>query len=63
MTVLGFLLFLLCFCVGAYLAHWAITKFFPEPARMPLLAIVGVILLIALMFAFIPGVANYKLWN
>lgn len=63
MTLAGFLLFLFFFCVGAYLAHWVINKFFPEPMRMPLLALAGVLLLLALLWAFIPEAANYRLWG
>ena len=63
MTVMGALIFLVVFAVAAYLAWWVITKFFPAPAQMPALAIVGVILLIVLLMQFVPEAANYRIWR
>jgi membrane protein DedA with SNARE-associated domain len=62
MTLIGALIFLVVFAVGGYLAFWIITKFLPEPAKTPALAIVGVILLVVLLVYFLPGVSNYKIW-
>jgi len=62
MTILGLLVLALgVICVGC-LAYWVITKFFPEPARMIALAIVGVLLLLVLLYAFFPGAVNQKVW-
>lgn len=63
MTLIEFLIAIVIFAVVAYLAYWLITKFFPEPAKTPALAVVGVILLILLLAYFLPGVASYKLWR
>lgn len=63
MTLVGVLIFLVVFAVGAYLAYWIITKFFPEPAKTPALAIVGVILLIVLIVQFVPDAANYRVFR
>ena len=57
------LIFLVVFGVIAYVAYWIITKFFPEPAKIPALAIVGVILLIILLVQFIPDASNYRVWK
>ena len=46
MTLAQALIFLVVFAVVAYLAWWVITKFFPAPAQMPALAIVGLLLLL-----------------
>lgn len=62
MTLIAAIIFLVFFAVGAYLAYWVITKFFPEPARTPALAIVGVILLIVLMVQFVPNAGHYRIW-
>lgn len=63
MTLIGAIVFLVVFAIAAYLAHWVITRFFPEPARMPALAIVGVLLLLALAYFFMPDVGNVRLWK
>lgn len=61
MTLTSLLIFLVVFAVVAYLAYWVITKFFPAPAQMPALAIVGVILLLVLIAQFVPELGNYRL--
>ena len=63
MTLLGAIIFLVIFAVAAYLAHWVITQFFPAPAQMPALAIVGLILLCVLIAQFVPEAANLRLWR
>ncbi len=63
MTLISFLIFIVCFAVVAYVAYWFITKFFPAPAQMPALAIVGIILLIVLLAQFVPEAANYRIWR
>lgn len=61
MTLTSLLIFLVIFAVVAYLAYWVITKFFPPPAQMPALAIVGVVLLLVLITQFVPDFGSYKL--
>lgn len=63
MTLVAFLIFIVCFAIVAYVAYWVITKFFPEPARMPALAVVGLLLLIVLLVQFVPAAAQYRIWN
>ena len=63
MTLIGALIFLVIFAVAAYLAFWVINSFFPEPARTPALAIVGVILLIVLITQFVPEASSFRLWR
>lgn len=61
MTLISAIIFLACFAVIAWLAHYVITTFFPEPARTPALLIVGVVLLIVLIVQFVPDAGNYRL--
>jgi hypothetical protein len=63
MTLTSFLIFIICFAVLAYLAYWVITKFFPAPAQMPALAVVGLLLLLVLLAQFLPEAANYRIWR
>lgn len=63
MTLIQIIIFLVGFAVAAYLAHWVITRFFPAPAQMPILAIVGVLLLLALLYAFFPEAGNMRIWG
>lgn len=63
MTIIQILVFLVAFAVVAYLAYWVITKFFPAPAQMPALAIVGLLLLLALLSQVWPEAANYRIWR
>ncbi len=62
MTVIGLLILVLCVVVGGLVAAWAIRTFLPEPARMVGMAIVGVIILVVLVYAFVPGLANHRIW-
>lgn len=63
MTVLSAILFLAIVAAAAYVAHWVITTFFPEPVRTPALILVGVVLLIVLVSQFVPDAGNYRLWR
>jgi hypothetical protein len=63
MTLIQIIIFLVGFAIAAYLAYWVITKFFPAPAQMPILAIVGVLLLLALIYAFFPDAGNMRVWR
>ncbi len=63
MTIIGLLIFVVVLVVAALAAYWVITKFFPAPAHMPLLAIVGVLLLLALIYMFFPEAATTKIWR
>lgn len=63
MDLLGILVLLVVVAVVAFLCHWVITSFFPEPARTPALAIVGLLLLLILLAQFFPGAANYRIWK
>ena len=62
MTVLGLLLLVLGVVVVGSLCYWVINKFFPAPAHMIALAIVGVLLLLVLLYAFFPGAINQRIW-
>ena len=62
MTLLGLILIALGIFVFGALAYWIITKFFSEPVRPIALTVVGVLLLIALIYAFFPGVFNHRVW-
>ena len=63
MTLITFLVFIVCFAIVAYVAYWVITKFFPAPAQMPALAVVGLLLLLVLLAQFVPEAANYRIWR
>jgi len=63
MTVTSILIFLVVFAVIAYLAYWIVTSFFPEPARTPALAIIGILLLLVLLSQVFPGAAEYRIWR
>lgn len=63
MTLISAIIFLAVFALAAWLAHWVITSFFPEPARTPALLVVGVVLLIVLIVQFVPEAGNYRLWR
>jgi len=63
MTLTGALVFLVILAVVAYLAYWIITRFFPEPARTPALAIVGVILLLFVLLQLFPEIGGTRLWR
>jgi hypothetical protein len=54
-SIIVFVVILVCFAV---LAYWIIMKFFPEPAKMIALAIVGVICLLALIYKLWPSVLH-----
>lgn len=62
MTVGHLIIVIVLFVLGTLGAYWIITKFFEPPLRMPILAIVGALLLIALLAFFMPGVMGTKLW-
>ena len=62
MTVIGLLLMVLGVVVIGSLAYWVITKFLPPPAQMVALAIVGVLLLLVLLYAFFPSAVNTRVW-
>lgn len=63
MTLLGFLIFIVCFVTVAAVAFWLINKFAPDPAKMWVMGIVGLILLIVLLAQFVPEAANYRVWK
>jgi len=54
-TLLGILLYIVVVCCIAWIAHYVITGFFPEPVRTPALLIVGVILLIVIIMFLLHG--------
>ena len=58
MTLGAAIIFIVCLVVFALLAYWIITKFIPGIAQTVLLAIIGVICLLALVYKFAPGVMN-----
>jgi hypothetical protein len=49
------LLWIIVFFAIAWIAHWVITNFLPEPVRTPALMIVGVILLIIIVLMLVRG--------
>ena len=61
MTIIELLLLVVVLIVIGLVAYWIITKFFPEPARMIALFIVGVLLLIVLIGAFFPGIGSFRI--
>lgn len=63
MTVIQLLLFLVGFVIVAVVLYWTITKFFAPPIQMPILAVVGVLLLIVLLYMFLPEVASTRIWK
>jgi len=63
MTLVQALVFLVLFAIVAYLAYWVITKFFPAPAQMPALAIVGLLLLLGLLSQVWPEAAGFRLFR
>ena len=63
MTLINFLIFVIVVAVIAYLCYWIITKFFPAPAQMPALAIVGILLLLVVLAQFFPEAAGVRLWR
>ena len=63
MTLVQALVFLVLFAIIAYLAYYVIVRFFPAPAQMPALAIVGLLLLLALLAQAWPEGAQYRLWK
>lgn len=63
MTLIQVIIFLVAFAVIAYLAHWTITRFFPAPAQMPALAIIGVLLLLVLLSQLWPEAGSYRIWR
>lgn len=63
MTVIQLILFFVCFVVAACFLYWIITKFLPAPAQMPILAVVGVVLIIIFLTQFFPELGNYRVWR
>ena len=63
MNIGALIILLVGFAIVAYLAYWVIASFIPEPAKTPVLAIVGVMLLLFLLSQFWPGAAQYHLWR
>jgi hypothetical protein len=61
MTIGGILILILVILGGGWLAHWVITSFFPPQMHMPLLAVVGVILLVTLVFYFWPQIFSQRI--
>lgn len=61
-ALVGLLVWLLVIFIVAYVAHWIITTYMPEPIRTPALMVVGVILLIALLYMIVglPGVQPFR---
>ena len=60
MTVIGLIFLVVGIIVVGCLAYWIITKFLPPQAHMVSLAIVGVLLLLVLLYAFFPGSLNHR---
>jgi hypothetical protein len=63
MTLVGALVTLVILAVIAFMAHWVITHFLPEPAKTPALAIVGVLLLLFLLLQLFPDFGAMRLWR
>ena len=54
-TLLALLIWIIVICAIAWIAHYVITGFFPEPIRTPALLVVGVILLIVIIMFLLHG--------
>jgi Na+-driven multidrug efflux pump len=63
MTLVGALVMLVLIAVIAFMAHWIITHFLPEPAKTPALAIVGVLLLLFVLLQLFPEVGGLRVWR
>lgn len=63
MTILEFLIYIVAFAVIAAFLYWLITKFAPPQAQMPVLAVVGLLLLVVFLLQFFPGAANFRIWK
>lgn len=63
MTLISLIIMLAVLCIVGYIAYWIITKFFSPPFQMPLLAIVGLILLIVLLTQFFPEAGGFRVWK
>ncbi len=63
MTLIDFIIVLAAVAIIAFVAHYIITTFFPEPVKTPALLVVGIILLIILVAYFLPGAAQYRIWR
>lgn len=55
------LIFVLLLVVVAYVAHWVVTKFFPSGAQLPVLAIIGVVLLLIVIKRLFPLISGFSL--
>jgi hypothetical protein len=55
MDLIGILVFFLVVFIIAFLAHYVITTFLPDPIRMVALVVVGVILLIIIIQVLVGG--------
>lgn len=61
-ALVGILIWLVVVFAIAWIAHWVVTTYFPEPLRTPALLVVGVLLLIALLYTIIglPGMQGIR---
>ena len=63
-SVLMVILWIVVIFALAWLCHWIITTYFPEPVRTPALLLLGVVLLILvifLMLRLLPGGGDTRL--
>jgi hypothetical protein len=54
-SLIGILIWAVVIFIIAWVAYYVITTFMPEPIRTPILAVVGVILLIIVLYALMGG--------
>lgn len=60
MTLVEIIIFLVVVFGLGFLAWLVITKYFSPTWQKPSLAVVGIIMLIALLIRFVPQIANFK---
>lgn len=63
MTLIDLLFLVLFVVIIGWCAHYIITVFFPAPAHMPLLLLVGVLLLLIILSQFSPVSSNLHMYH
>lgn len=60
-SLIAILIWAVVLFIVAWIAYYVITTFMPEPLRTPLLAVVGLLLLIIILYAIMGGGAIPRL--
>lgn len=63
MTLIELIIMLVVVVILGSLAYWGITKFFQEPTRTWVLALVGLVFLIIILMQFFPSAGNLRLFG